>query len=200
MALAAVGTAVVGPGGIAAGGGYVYWLGVKNRLFFDTPAPGPPVCATEHGPAGPIAFLLGGGRERHSFSCHEPAGRPIYVNGLNNECSTLKGDHNGYGTSDAQLRRCARSGYRGLSASATLDGRRVANYHELIATSPPITFHIRTNNSLGIAPQSGRSVSYGEGLLLSGLSVGTHNIRISEKFPPPNQSNNNTVIYAVHIT
>jgi hypothetical protein len=200
MASAAVDSAVVGPGGSAAGGGYVYWLGVKNRLFFDTPAPGPPVCATEHGPAGPIAFLLGGGRERQSFSCREPAGRPIYVNGLTNECSTLKGDHNGYGTSDAQLRRCARNGYRGLTASATLDGKRIANYHELIATSPPITFHIPTHNPFGIAPQSGRSIAYGEGLLLPDLPSGTHNIRISERFPAPNQSNDNTVTYAVHIT
>jgi hypothetical protein len=57
MAWAAASSAVVGPGGKAAGGGYAHWLAVKNRLLFDTPAPGVPVCSTQHGDAGPIAFL-----------------------------------------------------------------------------------------------------------------------------------------------
>jgi hypothetical protein len=173
---------------------------VKNRLAFDTPVPGLPVCGTQRGPAGPIAFLVGGGHERHHFTCREPAGRPIYVDGLTNECSTIKGDHKGYGSSDAQFARCARNGYKGLTASAALDGARVTNYHKLLVTSPAITFHLPKNNPFGLPPQSGRSVAYGEGLLLSGLRVGTHTIRISEKFPHPYQSSDNTVTYTVKIS
>jgi hypothetical protein len=189
---------VVGPGGKAAGGGYAHWLAVKNRLFFD--ASGPlPACGTQHGRAGTIAFLVGGGRDRHSFTCSEPAGRPIYIAGLTNECSTIKKDHNGYGTSDDQLSRCARNGYAGLSASARLDGTPVANYRRLLALAPAIAFRLPKNNGFGIAPQSGRSVAYGEGLLLSGLRAGTHTIRISEKFPAPYQGNDNTVTYRLHI-
>jgi hypothetical protein len=198
-AWAAAGSAVVGPGGKAAGGGYAHWLAVKNRLALDTPRPGLPVCGTQHGPAGPIAFLVGGGHEQRRFSCTEPEGRPIYIDGLTNECSTIKGDHNGYGTSDAQLGSCARHGYQGLSASAALDGVGIAAYHKLLVTAPAIAFRLPKNNGFGLKPQSGRSVAYGEGLILSGLRAGTHTVRISEKFPPPNQGYDNTVTYRLHI-
>jgi hypothetical protein len=196
VALATVTGTVVGPAGSAAGGGYAYWLAVRDRLLFETPAPGPQVCGTQHGPAGPIAFLQGGGRDQNTFTCKEPAGRPIYVGGLNNECSTLQGDHNGFGTSPAQLRRCARAGFRGLSATATVDGRRVANYLRLIATTPVVRFHVPRRIALGIKPQSGRSVAHGEGLLLSRLSTGTHTIRITERLPQGSY----TVTYTVHVT
>jgi hypothetical protein len=122
------------------------------------------------------------------------------VAGLNNECSTLKSDHNSYGTSNTQLARCARHGYKGLSASAWLDNKRITSYHKLLVLAPPVSFHVPKNNPFGIPPQSGRSVSYGEGLLVVGLSAGTHTIRISEKFPPPNRSSSNTVTYKLHIT
>ncbi len=191
---------VVGPRGKAAGGGYAHWLAVRNRLLFDTAAPGPPVCGTQRGPAGPIAFLLGGGHDRHDFSCSEPAGRPVYVGGLTNECSTISGDHKGYGTTNGELARCARRGYQGLRTSAKLDGARVASFDKLIIQAPPITFHVPRNNPFGIKPQSGRSVAYGSGLLLSGLTAGTHTIRISERFPPPHQSDSNTVTYVLHVT
>ena len=196
VAVATVTSTVVGPAGGAGGGGYAYWLAVKNRVFFDTPAPGPRVCGTRHGPAGPVAFLIGGGRDQDKFTCNEPAGRPIYVDGLTNECSTLRGDHNGFGTSPAQLRRCARAGFRGLSATATVDGRRVANYRRLIATTPVVRFHVPRRNAFGIKPQGGRSVAHGEGLLLSRLSIGTHTIRITERLP----QGTNTVTYTVHVT
>jgi hypothetical protein len=192
---AAATNVVVGPAGAAAGGGYAHWLAVKERLFFDTPAPGPKVCGTQQGPSGQIAFLIGGGRERHQFACGEPSGRPIYVDGLTNECSTLPGDHNGFGTSAAQLARCAREGFKGLSATAVLDGARVVNYRQLIVTTPVITFHLPAGNPFGIKPQNGRSVAYGEGLLLSGLSTGTHTVRIIEHLP----QGSNTVTYTVPV-
>jgi hypothetical protein len=198
-AWAASNNAVVGPAGKAAGGGYAHWLAVRNRLLFTTPASGSPVCSTQHGPRGVIAFLAGGGRGKPEFSCNEPVGRPIYIAGLTNECSTIKGDHKGYGTSDAQLRRCARHGYKGLSASARLDGAPVTDYHKLIATAPAIAFRLSKNNPFGLKPQSGRSVAYGEGLLLSDLRAGTHTVRISETFPAPNQGSDNIVTYRLHI-
>ena len=199
-AWATAGGVVVGPRGEAAGGGYAHWLAVKDRLGFDTSAPGLPVCGSQRGPGGRIAFLVGGGHQQRKFSCGEPAGRPIYVDGLTNECSTLKGDHNGYGTSNAQLARCAPHGYQGLSASAWLDGKRITSYHKLLVLAPPVSFHLPKNNPFGIPAQSGRSVAYGEGLLLVGLSVGIHTVRITEKFPPPNRRNSNTVTYNLRIT
>ena len=161
----------------------------------ETPAPGPKVCDTQGGPSGRIAFLLGGGRERHRFACNEPSGRPIYDDGLTNECSTLHGDHNGFGTSAAQLARCAREGFHGLSATAVLDGARVVNYRRLIVTTRVIKVHLPAGNPIGVKPQSARSVAHGEGLLLSGLSTGTHTIRIIEHLP----QGSNTVTYRVRV-
>jgi hypothetical protein len=199
LLFAATGTAatnvVVGPGGTAEGGGYPYWLAVREGLVFDTPVPGPKVCGTQQGPSGQIAFLLGGGHDRDQFTCDEPSGRPIYVSGLVNECSTITGDHNGFGTSTAQLTRCAREGFQGLSSTAVLDGTRVANYRQLIVTSPVFAIHVPAGNPFGIEPQTGRSVAYGEGLLLSGLSPGTHTIQIIEHLP----QGSNTVTYTVSV-
>jgi hypothetical protein len=175
---------VVGPGGRAAGAGYAHWLAVKERLFFDTPAPGPKVCDAEHGPSGqPIAFLLGGARGKEKSTCDEPAGRPIYIDGLTNECSTVHGDHNGFGSSNAQLTKCARAGFKGLSSSATLDGAPVTIYRQLLVSSPVVTFHLPPHNVFGVKPQGGRSAAYGEGLLLSRLGSGTHTVRIYEHTP-----------------
>ena len=192
---AAATNVVVGPAGSAAGGGYSHWMVVKERLILETPAPGPKVCDTHQGPSGHIAFLLGGGRERHQFACDEPSGRPIYVDGLTNECSTLRSDHNGFGTSAAQLARCAREGFHGLSATAVLDGARVVNYRRLIVTTPVIRLQLPAGNPFGVKPQSARSVAYGEGLLLSGLSTGTHTIHITEHLP----QGSNTVTYRVRV-
>jgi hypothetical protein len=170
---------------------------VKDRLIFDTPAPGPQVCATEHGPTGrPIAFLLGGTRGKEKTTCDEPAGRPIYIDGLTNECSTVHGDHNGFGTSNAQLTKCARAGYRGLSSTATLDGAPVTDYRQLLVGAPVISFHLPKHNPFGVKPQNGRSAAYGEGLLLSRLSSGTHTVRVREHTP----GGSGTVTYKIVVT
>jgi hypothetical protein len=53
------------------------------------------------------------------IKCSASPGEPIYLHGIGDECSTIKGDHNGFGTSPAQLVRCARKGLlRGLAAGS----------------------------------------------------------------------------------
>ncbi len=168
---------VVSANGKVAGHGYRYWLMRSWQATFSASPP-----------ARPCQSLLIGRRRlgyltlktivpgtRH-YTCNEPAGRPIYVVGLSNECSTSKGDHAEYGTSDRQLMRCARALFAGAKDSTTLDGRSV-NVDRLIAATGAYGVDSPKNNPLGLPSGMGRSAAYGFGLLLTKFSRGTHSIR-----------------------
>jgi hypothetical protein len=178
VALAAAVSPVVPPGGKAAGEGYAYWLAAKEQSSFASPPSGPKVCDTLHARGGVVTFL-DGGNVGGTITCNDPASRPIYVDGVTNECSTLPGDHTGFGTSSAQLKRCARAGFKGVSGTATLDGVRIANYPNLIVATNAIHIRVPKRNQFGIKAQSGTSAAYGEGLLLSGLPAGPHTLHIT---------------------
>ncbi len=167
---------VVPSGGTVAGHGYAYWLAVGDRIFFDTGG-SPDLCQTLHANGQAVAFLDGVDTSGE-IQCSVPADRPLYVHGVQNECSTFEGDHNGFGSSPSQLRLCARTGFDGLGGAAFVDGASVPNYRELIAAADAVAVNIPANNSFGISGGPGQSAAYGEGLLLRGLSTGTHTIRI----------------------
>lgn len=171
---------VVPPGGTVAGEGYSHWLGVKNQVFFDSGG-APPACGTSHAPGGRVALLSG--EDAGRITCDEPAGRPIYVDGVSNECSTFAGDHKGFGVSPSQLRRCARAGFAGLSGTARVDGVPVADYRSLITATGVVPVHLPPNNAFGIPPGRGDSADYGEGLLLKGFAPGRHTITITSTTP-----------------
>ena len=99
----------------------------------------------------------------------------MYVVGIGNECSTLKGDHGNFGTTDAQLRQCARALYQGPKQSFTVDGQSV-NVRKLVTATGVFAIHVPKNGLFPLPPGKGRSASYGPGLLLTGLSKGTHSI------------------------
>jgi hypothetical protein len=179
----------VPPHGRVAGGSYSDWLAAKEKAFFETPSPGVKACATLHRAGGTVAYLnpaqVGGG----AWTCDVPANEGIYVNGVSNECSTLKGDHNGFGTSAAQLEDCARTLVKGLSGTASVDGRTVSDYGSLFAAAPAQVVHIPAKNGFGIKhPETATTAAYGEGMLLSGWSSGTHKIHVTGYIPasPPN--------------
>jgi hypothetical protein len=108
-----------------------------------------------------------------AYTCRVPAGRPIYVDELSDECSTFKGDHIGFGTTDADLKRCARTGFTGGRETTTIDGRRV-DISKLVSASPAFALRVPKNNILGLPPGNGRSAAYGHGLLLINVAKGTH--------------------------
>lgn len=80
-------------------------------------------------------------RSTGSYSCRQPAGRPIYVNLVSVVCDTLvPGEHPRFGTSDAQLQLCSKSYFTGAGTpSATVDGHAVNFKGLLVATGgfPP---------------------------------------------------------------
>jgi hypothetical protein len=121
---------------------------------------------------------------------------PIYVHGINNECSTVHGDHAGYGTSATQLERCARHGFKRDHGSASVDGVPVVNYRELIAAAAVVEARLPKRNAFHLAPQRLRSAAYGEGLLLRGLAAGTHTIVVKSFTAGGNQQRT----FVVHVS
>lgn len=178
-ALAASATSPVPAGARVAGQGYPYYLARYWQNELDSPPPVRP-CQTLTVGGGRVALLtlatLTPGIDR--YTCSVSAHMPLYVAQLSAECSTFKGDHNGYGTSDADLRRCARAALQGGRERTTLDGDAVA-VSKLMTASPVYRLHLSRKNIFGATQRRGRSAAYGYGLLLRSLSRGTHRIHVA---------------------
>jgi hypothetical protein len=110
-----------------------------------------------------------------------PAGSAIYVNEYTTHCSTLPGDHNGFGTSESDLRKCS----LGVDGSTTkvlinvwLDGRYVAkfgNYFWKGTLAFPAS--LAQSRFKGVAQRQLRAAAWGWSLLLRNLPKGTHTVR-----------------------
>jgi hypothetical protein len=194
LARAADGGLVVPPRGAVAGHGYAYWLAAAERIFFASGG-SPPLCQTLHANGRAVEFL-DGANTGQQIKCSASPGEPIYVHGIDNECSTIKGDHDGFGTSPAQLERCARKGFKGDSGTASIDGVKVASYSLLITATNAVEIHLPKHNSFNVPAQSGTSAAYGEGLLLRGLAAGSHRIRVRSVTPGGSQ----TRVFVVHVS
>lgn len=161
---------VVPPNGKVGGKGYSYYQERGWKAVFHSPA----ACQT---------ITVGGLRVAivnvsAEPTCTAPAGRPVYAPGPGSECSTLPGDHNGYGTTASQLKRCARAGLKGFSdVTASVDGHRVPQYARFITATEVFAFRLPKNRFPGVKQRRGRSAAYGYGLLLTGLDKGTHKIQ-----------------------
>jgi hypothetical protein len=175
-ALAAGGTNVVPPKGKVAGKGYAYWLERSWQRFLGRSPPANP-CQTLTANGQRVGYLTlkttAPGTDK--YICGEPARRAMYVVGLSNECSTFQGDHNGFGTTPAALKRCARTGFKGARVTTTVDGHPV-EANTLNAATGVYPVHVPKKNIFNAKPGSGQSAAYGSGLLLTGFSKGSHTI------------------------
>jgi hypothetical protein len=191
-ALAAGATNVVPPTGKVAGHGSGYWLQRSWQLLYSSSAPVAPCqTLTSNGQrVGYLTQMFASGTQK--ITCNEPAGRPLFLIAASSECSTFKGDHPGFGTSDAQLKRCARVLFRPPKATLTLDGHRV-DLNTLIAATGVFRVHVVKNNVFGAPPGNARSAAYGPILLLTGLGTGTHVIRLAGPSPT------HEVTWTVHV-
>lgn len=168
----AAAASVVPPNGTVAGEGYAYYQEHAWQLDFSAPPSGPKDCMMVTVNGQEVEFIGGAG----DHTCTLPGGRPIYVDGPGNECSTLKGDHNGFGTSDSQLVKCARAAMKGVVAHATIDGHPITNFGKLITATGAYPIRITKNRFPGITARTGRDAAYGYGLLVIGLTKGTHTL------------------------
>ena len=184
-AAVAAGSVVVPPTGKVAGEGYAYYNQRSTQHMLDASLPVRP-CQTLAVNGQRVAYLTltTVAPTPNKYTCNEPAGRPLYVVDIGNECSTKKGDHHGFGTSDSQLVKCAKALFSGLTQSATVDGRSV-NVSGLITATGAFPVDIPKNPLFPLPPGNGRSATYGPGLLLAGLSKGTHTINGVTKPAPP---------------
>jgi hypothetical protein len=184
---AATGTHVVPAGGKVAGTGYAYWLKREWQLQFANTPPYK-ACQTMTVSGRKVGYL--GIKSitpaTTSYTCSEPAGRPLYVIELSAECSTFHGDHLTFGTTDSQLNRCARTEFRQgtPTQTATIDGHPV-DVSKLVAATGVYRVHNAKGNFVTSANRSGRSAAYGWGLLLTGLAKGTHVIHSVAKVTQP---------------
>jgi hypothetical protein len=183
LTLAAGGLAATSPvvpaGGKVAGHGYAYYLKRVWLMRFASPGPAPSCAAFSVG-GEKVALLRPPPMSGATATCNEPAGRAMYVHQVTNECSTLKGDHKGFGTTNADLVKCAKSLFKkpGVSFSATLDGLPV-NLHALVAS----TGEFFVPKVVGQSASTARSAAYGPSILLRALSKGTHTIEFKTNIP-----------------
>jgi hypothetical protein len=193
-ALAASAGPVVSRDGEVAGKGYPYWL---KRAWLMEFAAGHPLapCMTVTVNGKHVAFLdspgLGSGMT-FSYTCKEPAGRPVYVHQLSAECSTLKGDHKGFGTTAADLQKCARTELKHASYSESLDGHAIDLHKLMTATGE---FFVPKVNLPGPVPPTAHSAAYGPGLLLRGLRKGTHTLHDTSVL-----GNSSTINYTIKVS
>lgn len=184
VALAAT-TPVVSPHGKVAGHGYAYWQERFWQNLFASGRSVPKVCQTLHAGGQSVALLGVGaaGPGPYGHTCSEPAGRPVYLQAVTDECSTFKPDHNGFGTTPSQLKRCARAIYAVKNVHVWIDGRPVPHFDRFITATGVYPLHVPRKNQFGYKGRSGRSAAYGSGLLLSGLSKGIHTIWLNGSVP-----------------
>jgi hypothetical protein len=186
-ALAASSSKVVAPNGTVAGKGYGYYVGKSWQVIFESPAHNKNFCATASVGGKQVAMIwskvVAGGSGTYKQTCTEPAGRPIYLQHVANECSTFKGDHAGFGTTSAQLMKCARAPFTNATGTTKVDGHKLAHPNRYLAASHAYAIKLHKSNYLGYKKRHGRSAAYGYGVLLRGLTAGTHKIVIAGTIP-----------------
>jgi hypothetical protein len=168
---------VVPASGTVAGVGYGGYLALSWQRFFAGDGADRP-CQSLRAGGRRVAYLAAPklGLASASHTCAVAAGQPVYMAGISDECSTLHGDHGTSGTAPAQLLQCASAQMQGAQETTTLDGHPIAAAAQAAGTSVyPI--HLRSANPFGDPPGRGRAAAYGYGLLLRGLSRGTHTLR-----------------------
>jgi hypothetical protein len=117
---------------------------------------------------GTVAPFAPGGVE----SCTLKSGTKLFVTAQSVECSTFEGN----GTTDAELRTCAREGDVTVAPTVTVDGGPVPVAE---VETPLLSIVLPGDNLFGLpAGSQGLSVAHGWVTLLHPLTPGTHTIVI----------------------
>jgi hypothetical protein len=121
---------------------------------------------------GTVASLGPTGAE----SCTVKPGTKVFVAANTFECSTFHGDHPGFGTTEAELRACARQNDVQVAPTVTVDGKSVPVTE---VETRPLNIVLPADNIFGLPPGThGLSVGHGWVALLHPLTPGAHTIVI----------------------
>jgi hypothetical protein len=112
-------------------------------------------------------------------TCTVRRGTKIFVAGSTYECSSfVPEDHVGFGTTEAELRKCAHQTDAQVAPKVTVDGRSVTS---TAVETRLLRIHLPKDNVFGVtgADRRGRSVAHAWVVLLKRLARGTHTIEIA---------------------
>jgi hypothetical protein len=178
LLLAAVACCFIAPSAGAAPTGRL--LGDLWTTLLETPsaenpfATGQAVCVDLRGntvaPFAPTGFPI------ENFTCTVKRGTRIFVAASTWECSTFPGDRFDFGTTEAELRECARQ-HDAQAPVVTVDGRWVT---PAVAETRLLRIRLPEDNIFGVtgADRRGQSVAHGWVVLLKHLPRGTHTIEV----------------------
>jgi hypothetical protein len=176
LLLAAVTFCLVAPSASAAATSPL--LGALWTTVLETPTAENPF-VTEN----PVCIELGGNTVApftavpQDFTCTVKRGTKIFVAASTWECSTFDGDHPGFGTTEAELRACARQNDVQAAPTVTVDGQLVPVTE---VETGLLSIHLPKDNIFGLkgADRNGLSVAHGWVVLLNPLAPGTYTIEI----------------------
>jgi hypothetical protein len=178
LLLAAVTLCLVAPSASAAPGGSLLgdlWTTLLKTPTVENPfATGDPACVDlgreTVAPFTPSPSLP-------DPTCTVKRGTKIFVAASTWECSTFPGDHFDYGTTEPELRTCARQNDAQVAPAVTVDGQPV---RVTAVETRLLRIHLPEDNIFGLAgtDRKGRSVAHGWAVLVKRLARGTHTIQI----------------------
>jgi len=185
IALVALGVAVPSAGA-APNKDLGFYLGQMWKTALETPTPQNPfgggdfLCIKIDGVVAPMA-----GQES-TFTCTVKPGTRIFIAAWTTECSSFPGDHEGFGTTEAELRACAVTSDEGVTATVSITGINGGNPVPLSSVeSGPVMIHLPQDNIFEVsgAQRNGLSVAHGLVYLTDPLTAGTYTIQGLVTFP-----------------
>jgi hypothetical protein len=186
--------------GTLAGKDYAFYLERMLQFGYATSSSAPSYCTVVSVGGQDVTWVEAtGASHQGAITCSQPAGRGLYVGGPAGNCSTLTEDHSGFSTTSAELEKWARSKFESFASvphGVTLDGRLMRS----VVTATGV-FYVPKVVSDGlctfpcVAAPTAHAAGYGSGLLLNGLSKGTHVIHFTIGAP-----DNVSVTFTIHVS
>jgi hypothetical protein len=146
------------------------------QYYFEAPAPGPKACTTAT-IGGERVSLVTNFRSGNS-SCTVSANQPIYVNEYTNMCSTIPGEHNGFGTAPVDIRNCTYT-ISHVLISVWLDKHNIGNVfgRSFWVGTPAFPVTLAAGRFEGVSDRNVTAAVWGWTLLLKKLPKGKHTLK-----------------------